>query len=155
MEGPVARLAEQGVDLIVAADCCYIDQDGKSPSTPAFVRTCWGLRAPRCLVAFERRAPEVRLPFSQEREGRAWRTPAGHACWSCCCSCGNTRPPRCRAPPPPPQVRACLLEEARKLFRRVKQVPLSALPRPLRLEYCDIWELTRPVDELPAGMGPS
>lgn len=34
LEGPVRRLAEQGVDLVVAADCCYIDQDGKSPSTP-------------------------------------------------------------------------------------------------------------------------
>lgn len=38
MEGPVRRLAAQGVDLVVAADCCYIDQDGKSPSTPV---GCW------------------------------------------------------------------------------------------------------------------
>lgn len=98
MEGPVRRLAARGVDLVVAADCCYIDQDGKSPSTPAFVQTCAGLCGPdtRCLVAFERRAPEVR---------------------------------------------ACLLEEAKKLFKRVKQVPLSQVPRPLRLEYVDIWEL--------------
>lgn len=97
----VARMADQGVDLVVAADCCYIDQDGKSPSTPAFVETCAGLCGPstRCLVAFERRAPEVR---------------------------------------------ACLIEEAKKRFKRVKQIPLSAVPKPLRLEYVDIWELTQP-----------
>lgn len=101
MERVVSPLAEAGVDLVVAADCCYIDQvqrschgtlhlsaeggpgaqamsaspgvvltsfgtgpplqDGKSPSTPAFVQTCAGLCGPntRCLVAFERRAPEV------------------------------------------------------------------------------------------------
>lgn len=94
----VARLAEAGVDLVVAADCCYIDQDGQSPSTPAFVETCAGLCSPatRCLVAFERRAPEVR---------------------------------------------ACLIQEARKRFRSVKQVPLAHVPPPLRLEYVDIWEL--------------
>lgn len=36
-------------------------QDGVSPSTPAFVETCAGLCGPntRCLVAFERRSPEV------------------------------------------------------------------------------------------------
>ena len=94
----VARLAEVGVDLVVAADCCYIDQDGQSPSTPAFVETCAGLCGPvtRCLVSFERRAPEVR---------------------------------------------ACLIQEARKRFRSVKQVPLAHVPPPLRLEYVDIWEL--------------
>jgi hypothetical protein len=94
----VARLAEAGVDLVVAADCCYIDQDGQSPSTPAFVETCAGLCGPatRCLVSFERRAPEVR---------------------------------------------ACLIQEARKRFRSVKQVPLAQVPAPLRLEYVDIWEL--------------
>lgn len=43
--------------------CSYIDQDGKSPSTPAFVETCAGLCGPstRCLVSFERRAPEASL----------------------------------------------------------------------------------------------
>ncbi|KAI3433337.1 hypothetical protein D9Q98_003155 [Chlorella vulgaris] len=102
MEGAVAPLAGAGVDLVVAADCCYIDQDGKSPSTAAFVETCAGLCGPstRCLVSFERRAPEVR---------------------------------------------ACLLEEAKKRFRRVKQVPLAAVPPPLRLEYVDIWELQQPM----------
>jgi hypothetical protein len=43
------------------------------------------------------------------------------------------------------QVRACLLEEAKKRFRRVKQVPLAAVPPPLRLEYVDIWELQQPM----------
>ncbi|PSC76504.1 lysine methyltransferase METTL21D [Micractinium conductrix] len=102
MEGPVARLASGGLDLVVAADCCYIDQDGASPSTPAFVQTCAGLCGPdtRCLVAFERRAPEVRT---------------------------------------------CLLEEAKKFFKGVRRVPLGQVPRPLRLEYVDIWELTRPL----------
>lgn len=61
LEGPVRLLADSGVDLVVAADCCYIDQDGASPSTPAFVETCAALCGPstRCLVSFERRAPEV------------------------------------------------------------------------------------------------
>ena len=44
--------------------------------------------------------------------------------------------------PPPLQVRACLIEEAQKRFREVRQVPLSHVPLPLRLEYVDIWELT-------------
>lgn len=63
LEGPVRRLAEPGVDLVVAADCCYIDQDGASPSTPAFVQTCAALAGPttRCLVTFERRAPEASM----------------------------------------------------------------------------------------------
>lgn len=103
METIVAPLAERGVvDLVVAADCCYIDQDGKSPSTPAFVETCAGLCGPktRCLVSFERRAPEVR---------------------------------------------ACLIQEAGKRFKRVKQVPLSQVPKALRLEYVDIWELSGPL----------
>ena len=45
--------------------------------------------------------------------------------------------------PPPLQVRACLIEEAQKRFRGVRQVPLSHVPLPLRLEYVDIWVLTR------------
>lgn len=46
---------------MLAADCCYIDQDGVSPSTPAFVETCAGLCRPDTivLVSFERRSPEV------------------------------------------------------------------------------------------------
>lgn len=134
-----------------------LPQDGKSPSTPAFVQTCAGLCGPstRCLVAFERRAPEVR-PRRRSRP-RWWRAagcrlacaclgPACRRLWSCVPHLSEhalTAPP----PPPPalPQVRACLLEEARKWFKRVKQVPLSAVPKPLRLEYVDIWELTRPL----------
>lgn len=142
----MARLAGSGVDLVVAADCCYIDQDGASPSTPAFVRTCAGLCGPdtRCLVSFERRAPEVRR-----------RTHLAHAApsqprRSMGRACARAAPSHC-APLPtrPQQVRACLLEEARKLFRGVKKVPLGALPKPLRLEYVDIWELSRPL--LPLG----
>lgn len=37
-----------------------------------------------------------------------------------------------------------MIEEAKKRFKRVKQIPLSAVPKPLRLEYVDIWELTQP-----------
>ena len=94
----VAVLADSPPDLVLAADCCYVDGDGRSPSTPAFVQTCAGLCGPRTrvLVSFERRSPEVRR---------------------------------------------CLLEEARKVFRHVQAVPAAALPKPLRLEYCDLWEL--------------
>lgn len=43
-----------------------------------------------------------------------------------------------------------MIEEAKKRFKRVKQIPLSAVPKPLRLEYVDIWELTQPK---PAAVG--
>lgn len=97
----VAVMADPPPDLVLAADCCYIDNDGKSPSTPAFVATCAGLCGPgtRVLVAFERRSPEVRR---------------------------------------------CFIEEAERAFERVERVPLSALPPPLRLEYCDLWVLGQP-----------
>lgn len=51
---------------------CYVDQDGASPSTPAFVQTCAGLAGPRTrvLVAFERRAPEVRRVLLEEAQRR-------------------------------------------------------------------------------------
>lgn len=64
----VEALAAGGVDLVLAADCCYIDQDGESPSTPAFVETCAGLCGPgtTVLVSFERRSPEVRRCFLEE-----------------------------------------------------------------------------------------
>lgn len=39
------------------------------------------------------------------------------------------------------QVRRVLLEEARRRFSRVQQVPLSQYAKPLQLEYVDIWEL--------------
>jgi hypothetical protein len=39
----------------------------------------------------------------------------------------------------PLQVRRCLLEEARRRFTTVQQIPLSQLQ--LKLEYCDLWEL--------------
>lgn len=99
----VKRLAEtEKFDLILAADCCYIDQDGKSPSTVDFVKACAGLcsEKTRCLVCFERRSPEVRK---------------------------------------------CLLEEAKKRFKKVVKLSLSQLPPELQLEYCDLWELTEPI----------
>lgn len=69
--------------------------------------------------------------------------PAGNAP---CAQCGPTAPR-----PPPPQVRECLLAEAKRLFKRVRLVPTSQLPRPLRLEYCDLWELSQPLRLEPAG----
>lgn len=38
----VRRLASLKPELVLAADCCYVDQDGQSPSTPAFVEACRG-----------------------------------------------------------------------------------------------------------------
>ncbi|KAL6776726.1 hypothetical protein ACKKBF_B30695 [Auxenochlorella protothecoides x Auxenochlorella symbiontica] len=68
MDGVRLLAAPPGVDLVLAADCCYIDQDGESPSTPAFVETCAGLCGPDTLVlvSFERRSPEVRRCFLEE-----------------------------------------------------------------------------------------
>ncbi|GFR43932.1 hypothetical protein Agub_g5070 [Astrephomene gubernaculifera] len=72
-EAAAGRLAAERVDWCVAADCCYIDQEGTSPSTPHFVRTCALLCGPttRCLVCFELRSSEVRRVFEQEA-GRAF-----------------------------------------------------------------------------------
>jgi len=94
----VAVMADPPPDLVLAADCCYIDNDGVSPSTPAFVKTCSGLCGPhtRVLVAFERRSEEVRR---------------------------------------------CFIQEAKKSFTYAEMIPMSQLPVPLRLEYCDLWEL--------------
>lgn len=36
------RLSSLKPDLLLAADCCYIDQDGQSPSTPHFIQACKG-----------------------------------------------------------------------------------------------------------------
>lgn len=38
--GRVRRLSALKPDLLLAADCCYIDQDGESPSTPHFIQAC-------------------------------------------------------------------------------------------------------------------
>jgi hypothetical protein len=38
----VHRLSLLKPDLVLAADCCYIDQDGQSPSTPHFIQACKG-----------------------------------------------------------------------------------------------------------------
>ncbi|PNH12810.1 hypothetical protein TSOC_000233, partial [Tetrabaena socialis] len=67
-EQAAARLASEPVDWVVAADCCYIDQEGTSPSTPHFIRTCAMLCGPttRCLVCFELRSSEVQRVFLEE-----------------------------------------------------------------------------------------
>eukprot|EP00878_Enallax_costatus_P045544 GHUV01054954.1.p1 GENE.GHUV01054954.1~~GHUV01054954.1.p1 ORF type:complete len:230 (+),score=59.48 GHUV01054954.1:259-948(+) len=46
-EAVVRRLAGKKPHLVIAADCCYIDQDGVSPSTPHFIHTCKGEQAMR------------------------------------------------------------------------------------------------------------
>jgi len=46
-----------------------------------------------------------------------------------------------------------LIEEAAKHFKRVKLLPLSQMPRALRLEYCDIWELSQPLRLAGKGAG--
>lgn len=61
-------LATPPPDMVVAADCCYIDGDGPTPSTKEFVLTCKALCGPktRVLVASEQRADEVRRCFLEE-----------------------------------------------------------------------------------------
>jgi hypothetical protein len=41
-DAQVARLAALKPHIVMAADCCYIDQDGESPSTPHFIQACKG-----------------------------------------------------------------------------------------------------------------
>ncbi|KAG2498939.1 hypothetical protein HYH03_003129 [Edaphochlamys debaryana] len=69
-EEAARALAAEPVDWVLAADCCYIDQEGTSPSTPAFVRTCTLLCGPttRCLVCFELRSSEVQRVFVAEAQ---------------------------------------------------------------------------------------
>ncbi len=43
-------LAAADLQLIVASDVCYVDQDGVSPSTAAFVATCAALCRPHTRV---------------------------------------------------------------------------------------------------------
>lgn len=65
----VSRLADPPLDYVLAADCCYIDGDGDTPSTLHFVETLSGLCSSsrtRCLVASEQRAEEVRVVFLEE-----------------------------------------------------------------------------------------
>ncbi|KAG1670766.1 hypothetical protein FOA52_013993 [Chlamydomonas sp. UWO 241] len=68
-EGVVSSLAGGGVDWVLAADCCYIDNEGESPSTPHFVRACHGLCASastKVLVSFELRSALVKSTFLRE-----------------------------------------------------------------------------------------
>lgn len=60
-EDIVRQLASSPIDWVLAADCCYIDNEGESPSTPHFIRACHGLcgESTRCLVSFELRSSQV------------------------------------------------------------------------------------------------
>ncbi|GAX73872.1 hypothetical protein CEUSTIGMA_g1322.t1 [Chlamydomonas eustigma] len=67
-EQVVSSLASAPVDWVLAADCCYIDNEGESPSTEHFIRTCHGLcgESTRCLVSFELRSNQVKSVFLKE-----------------------------------------------------------------------------------------
>uniref|UniRef100_A0A383VXQ9 FAM86 N-terminal domain-containing protein n=1 Tax=Tetradesmus obliquus TaxID=3088 RepID=A0A383VXQ9_TETOB len=67
-EDVVRTLASRKPELVLAADCCYIDQDGESPSTPHFIAACRGLCGPdtRVLVSFELRSNAVKETFLAE-----------------------------------------------------------------------------------------
>lgn len=99
--------------------CSYIDQDGKSPSTPAFVETCAGLCGPstRCLVAFERRAPEASgpaglsvsdcaalLPALLHFAVAAWLARRLSGCNLACVLPTNTQPKLAACPPAAPSL---------------------------------------------------
>lgn len=111
----VATLAADGVDLVIAADCCYIDNElppGESPSTAHFVAAAAGLcaarggggggaaTASRCLVSFELRSQEVKDTF---------------------------------------------LREAAAAFKHVARVPPEKLPRGCRVQHIELYELSQPV----------
>jgi len=71
----VRRLALAKYDYVLAADCCYIDNEGASPSTAHFIRTCamlvsGGSPKCRCLVSFELRAAAVKATFLSEAARR-------------------------------------------------------------------------------------
>ena len=65
----VSSLASEQLDWILAADCCYIDNEGKSPSTRHFIWTCHRLSnspSTRCLVSFELRSNLIKETFLEE-----------------------------------------------------------------------------------------
>lgn len=71
VEGYMARvqaLASTPIDYVLAADCCYIDNEGVSPSTEHFIRACHGLCSSntKCLVSFELRSKQVKSTFLSE-----------------------------------------------------------------------------------------
>lgn len=55
-------------DLVLAADCCYIDGEGRSPDTVEFVKLCRALcsEKTRLLISLERRSAEVREIFIEQ-----------------------------------------------------------------------------------------
>lgn len=73
----VAALAADGVDWVIAADCCYVDNElAESPSTAHFVAACAGLCGPatKCLVSFELRSQAVKVYLHALcRRPRPWR----------------------------------------------------------------------------------
>lgn len=61
--------SSEPIDWILAADCCYIDNEGASPSTRHFIWTCHRLfNSPgtRCLVSFELRSQQIKESFLSE-----------------------------------------------------------------------------------------
>eukprot|EP00889_Picochlorum_renovo_P002569 jgi/Picre1/29599/NNA_004984.t1 len=62
-------------DLVLAADCCYIDNEGPSPNTVEFVRLCRALcsEKTRLLISLERRSSEVR-DFSSSKFLKQFKT---------------------------------------------------------------------------------
>jgi predicted nicotinamide N-methyase len=65
----VDLIVSEPVDWILAADCCYIDNEGTSPSTRHFIWTCHRLFSSpttRCLVSFELRSQQIKETFLEE-----------------------------------------------------------------------------------------
>ncbi len=59
------------IDYVLAADCCYIDQDGESPSTTHFVAAARALctsQTTTVLVCFELRSETVKETFLREAQ---------------------------------------------------------------------------------------
>mgnify|MGYP001806810964 CR=1 FL=1 len=69
----VRRLAALKPDLVLAADCCYIDQDGESPSTPHFIQACKGGHL-CCTLQHSSLAGQIKLACSIHAA-------SGKACW--------------------------------------------------------------------------
>lgn len=60
-------------ELVLAADCMYVDQDGKSPSLPHFMAACRKLCHGVCVLTFEDRGFNLREDFMREAHAQFTR----------------------------------------------------------------------------------
>lgn len=111
-------------DFVLAADCCYVDGIGVTPSTEHFVRAARGLCGPSSsfLVASEIRSSEVRWSSAPPRAPSSVRScmfDHTHMSW---------------------QVRDEMVALLHRHFGSVDKLPLRDLPPAFQIEHIELFE---------------